>query len=179
MFHLKHPAEELALNLRAYISTVLPALQCSMDFQTTDGRAMLLRYVTSYVTKNQDGIDSDSLYSQHISGGQAATRYIMDMKPAEPEMWLALSSTKISWSPSRTKRYIIPSVEKSVEDKTANKWRNRCENMAEQSFLNWLTLTGHSKAVPKVYRKGNNTLVGFIFKQFHSSTKNIFFNMFS
>ena len=160
ILHLKHPAEEFALNLRAYISTVLPTLQCSMDFQTTDGRAMLLRYVTSYVTKNQDGIDPDSLYSEHISGGQAATRYVMDMKPAEPEMWLALSSTKIARSPSRTKRYNIPSVETCENDKTANKYRNRTESMSEQSFLNWLRLTDHTKTVPKAYRKGNNTLVG-------------------
>jgi hypothetical protein len=105
--HLKHPAEAFACNLRAYISTVLPALECSMDFQTTDNRAMLLRYVTSYVTKRQDGITSSSLYSYNISGGQAAVRYVMEMKPAEPEMWLVLSSTKISWSSSRTKRYNV------------------------------------------------------------------------
>ena len=160
IFHLKHPAEEFALKLRAYIFTVFPALQCSMDFQTTDGRAMLLRYVTSYVTKSQDGIDTDSLYSPHISGGQAATRYVMDMKPAEPEMWLALSSTKISWSLGRTKRYIVPCVETAIDDKTANKYRNRSDNMSQYSFLTWLRLTDHSKTVPKLYRKGNNTLVG-------------------
>ena len=86
--HLKHPAEAFACNLRAYISTALPALECSMDFQTTENRAMLLRYVTSYVTKWQDGISSDSLYSYNISGSQAAVRYVMEMKPAEPKMWL-------------------------------------------------------------------------------------------
>ena len=57
VLHLKHPAEEFAMNLRAYISSVLPALQCSMDFQTTDGRSMSLRYVTSYVTKHHDAIE--------------------------------------------------------------------------------------------------------------------------
>ena len=98
VLHLKHPAEEFAVHLRAYISTLLPALRCSMDFQITDGRAMLLRYVTSYVTKWQDGISADSLFSYHISGGQAVTRYVTDMKPAEPEMWLALSPKKIAWS---------------------------------------------------------------------------------
>ena len=43
----KHSAEAFALNLKAYISTVLPMLKCLMDFQITDGRAMLLKYVTS------------------------------------------------------------------------------------------------------------------------------------
>jgi hypothetical protein len=43
ILHLKHPSEAFALNLRAYISTVLPTLHCSMDFQTTDGRGMLFK----------------------------------------------------------------------------------------------------------------------------------------
>lgn len=72
LLRLKHAADAFALNLRAYIDTLLPAFQCSMDFQTTDGRAMLLRYVSSYVTKWQDGISTDALYAYHISGGQAA-----------------------------------------------------------------------------------------------------------
>ena len=46
----------------------------------------------------KDGITADSLFSYHISGGQAPTRYVTDMKPAEPEMWLALSPKKIAWS---------------------------------------------------------------------------------
>ena len=107
----------------------------------------------------KDGIDADSLYSQHVCGGQAATRYVMDMKPAEPEMWLALSSTKISWSPSRTKRYVVPCVETVIDDKTANKYRNRSDNISQYLFLTWLRLTDHSKTVPKLYQKGNNTLV--------------------
>lgn len=43
--HLKHPSAEFALNLHtnAYIARVLPALKCSMDYQTTDGVGMLLR----------------------------------------------------------------------------------------------------------------------------------------
>lgn len=73
---LKRPAEAFSHNLRAYIFTVLPALKCSMDFQTTDNRAMLLRYVTSYVTKWRDGMNNDSLYSSNITGGQAAIRYV-------------------------------------------------------------------------------------------------------
>lgn len=84
--HLKHPPEEFAINLRAYISTVLPALKCRMDFQTTDGIAMLLRYVTSYVTKSHDSQTIDSMYSYHLEGRDAAARYLMRHKRAEPEM---------------------------------------------------------------------------------------------
>ncbi len=159
ILHLKHPADAFALNLRAYISTLLPALQCSMDFQTTDGRAMLLSYVTTYVTKWQDGLGPDALYSYHISGGQAAIRYVMDMKPAEPEMWLALSSVKISWSSSKTKRYIVPLPENVSQNKVAEKYRNRPDTMASCSFLTWLRMVDHSKTDPKLYKQGN-TLVG-------------------
>ncbi len=159
ILHLKHPADAFALNLRAYISTLLPALQCSMDFQTTDGLAMLLSYVTSYVTKWQDGLGTDALYSYHISGGQAAIRYVMDMKPAEPKIWLALSSVKISWSSSKTKRYIVPLPENASENKVAEKYRNRPHTMASYSFLTWLRMVDHSKSDRKLYKQGN-TLVG-------------------
>ncbi len=159
MLHLKHPAEAFALNLRSYISTLLPMLRCSMDFQTTDGRAMLLRYVCSYVTKSKDGIDTNSLYSYNVNGGQAAVRYVMDTKPAEPEMWLALSSTKISWSSSRTKRYIVPSPETALLNTTAEKYRNRKSELSHYSFLSWLRATDHAKTSPQLY-KTNNTLVG-------------------
>ena len=134
ILHLKHPADAFAMNLKAYIATFLPALQCSMDFQTTDGRAMLLSYVMSYVTKWQDGIGTDALYSPNNSGGQAAVRYAIDMKPAEPEMWLALSSTKMSWSCSRTKRYTVPLPQYVSENEIAKKYRNRPETMANYSF---------------------------------------------
>jgi hypothetical protein len=158
-FHIQHPADAFACNLRAYIATVLPSLECSMDFQTTDNRAMLLRYVTSYVTKWQDGISSDALFCHNISGGQAAVRYVMQTQPAEPEMWLALSSTKVSWSSSRTKRYTVPTSDKANEDNTVNKYRNRSTQMSTMSLLEWLRNVDHSKANPKEYR-GGNTLVG-------------------
>ena len=101
---MKHSAEAFALNLKAYISTVLPMLKCLMDFQITNGRAMLLKYVTKW----QDGISTEALYVYDISGSQAAVRYVMEMKPAEPEMWRSLSSIKLSWSCSCTKRYTRP-----------------------------------------------------------------------
>lgn len=157
--HLKHPPDAFALNRRAYISTILPTLQCSMDFQTTDNRAMLLRYVTSYVTKWQDGISADALYSHNISGGQAAVRYVMETKSPEPEMSLLLSSTRISWSNSRTKRYNVPTQDKATDDKTAEKYRNRPYNMTSLSLLSWLQNVSHSKSTPSKYTSGT-TLVG-------------------
>ena len=74
-----HPHEAFALNLRSYISTVIPTLQCRMDFQTADGRSMLLKYVTSYVSKWKDAYSNDALYSTHTTPYQAAYRHLRDM----------------------------------------------------------------------------------------------------
>ena len=123
--HLKHPSKEFALNLRAYIDTILPTLKCSMDYQTTDGHAMLLRYVTSYVTKWQDASYIDSLYSYKLQGYQAAVRHLMSNRPAEPEMWFELSSKKVTWTCSRTKRYNVPTRDTIKMGKIANAYGNR------------------------------------------------------
>lgn len=84
LHHLKHPAKEFAMNLRAYIQTLLPTLKCSMDYQTTDGVGMLLRYVSSYVTKLHDALAVDSLYSYELIGNQAAIKSLMSSELAEP-----------------------------------------------------------------------------------------------
>ena len=124
--HLKHPAEEFAMNLRAYISTVLPALKCRMDYQTTDGVAMLLRYVMSYVTKSHDSPTVDSMYSYHLQGRDAACHYLMRHKPAEPEMWFFLLGEKVAWTCSRTKRFVVPTSETVINDETVLKyWRRQ------------------------------------------------------
>ena len=78
--HLKHPAAEFALNLQAYVSMLLLALKCSMDYQTTDGVGMLAR-----IKKFRDDTPIDSLYSYKLQGRQAAIRYLISNQLAEPE----------------------------------------------------------------------------------------------
>ena len=77
LLKLYHPADAFAVNLRAYISSLLLSLKCRMDVQTSDGHGMLLRYVTSYVSKWQDSFHSDSLYSGHAEtyDGRHAYRF--------------------------------------------------------------------------------------------------------
>ena len=76
-----HPAEVFAHNIRAYISTILPALQCRMDVQCSDRHGILLKYVSSYVTKAHDAYNSEALYSVHTTPYQAAFRYLKEMSP--------------------------------------------------------------------------------------------------
>ena len=49
ILQLYHPQEVFAINLRCYLSSLLPALRCQRDLQFSDGNDMLLRYVSSYV----------------------------------------------------------------------------------------------------------------------------------
>ena len=49
-------------NLRAYLMTLLGALRCRTDIQLADGKGMLLKYVSSYVTKMHDSSVSEGLY---------------------------------------------------------------------------------------------------------------------
>lgn len=157
--HLKHPPKEFALNLRAYIATLLPALQCRMDYQTTDGVAMLLRYVTSYVTKYHDSTSLNSLYSYDLEGRQAATRYLIQNSPTEPEMWCFLQSKKIAWSSSKTKRFTAPVSTNVTEHKTVQKYWQRPAHLNHLSLIVWLRQFNTNASDPKPYKQGT-TLVG-------------------
>ena len=83
---ISHSAEAFHLGLRGYIDTLLPALQCSMDVQATDGKSMLLKYVSSYVTKWKESYHSENLEVATISPSTAAFKYLASMDICEPEM---------------------------------------------------------------------------------------------
>lgn len=61
-----------------------------MDVEFSDNSGMLMRYVSSYVSKFKDSQSTDALYSTHLIPAQAAYRYLRDMKPCEPEMVMTL-----------------------------------------------------------------------------------------
>ena len=60
-FH--HSRSDKGCNLHAFVPAVTGSLQCSMDVQSSDGKAMLLKYVTSYVAKCHDAVKTQQLYS--------------------------------------------------------------------------------------------------------------------
>ncbi|CAE7542364.1 unnamed protein product [Symbiodinium sp. CCMP2592] len=48
---LKHPRDAWEAKVRAYMPDVLGCLRCHMDVQASDGRGMILRYATGYISK--------------------------------------------------------------------------------------------------------------------------------
>lgn len=188
LLKLYHPREAFVANLRAYITTVLSSLNCSMDFQTTDGKMMVLRYVTSYVSKWKDAYANDSLYSIHVSAYEAAYRHLREFQPCEPEMWLYLSMIKHAWSASRTKRITVPCSDNVDRCSAYTKYKQRKVTDEASSFIEWLRKNNHVAAKPVPYKEGN-TLVGikqsspfypeFFFQELilnypHRSTENLY-----
>jgi hypothetical protein len=131
-----------------------------MDFQTSDGRGMVLKYVSSYVSKTHDTVNTDGLYSYHVDPHQAAYRFISVMRPSEPEMWLSMTSYKQAWSSSRTKKFVVPRCMGDAEDnKICDAYRKRPEEAEDLTLLKWLRLYDTSKPNPVPYKSGT-TLVG-------------------
>lgn len=60
---LHYTEEEAHRSIRAYVTTLLGSPRCRMDVQVAGGEGMLLRYVTSHVTKMHDASTSEGLYS--------------------------------------------------------------------------------------------------------------------
>ena len=78
--------EEAQRNIRAYITTLVGSLLCRTGVQVADGKAMLLKYVTSYVTKMHEACSSEGLYSSDVTNYQAAHSFLRTVSPLAPEM---------------------------------------------------------------------------------------------
>ena len=155
-FH--HSRSDKGCNLHAFVPAVTGSLQCSMDVQSSDGKAMLLKYVTSYVAKCHDAVKTQQLYSVDLGAYQAATSFLKNMHPLEPEMVLQLTSMKIALTNSRTKPFTAPTPGQT-QHKVHLKYLGRPANDEHLTFLQWLREYDHDKNPPKRYKDGS-TLVG-------------------
>jgi hypothetical protein len=88
--HLHHTQEDASEGVRGYFTPVLDALRCHQDAQVTQGRGLLLSYVTKYVAKW-----SDSSYNEWMSDLASVTslcrKVLFEYHPKEPEMALQLA----------------------------------------------------------------------------------------
>ena len=99
-FH--YTEDDAQRNIRAYITTLLGSLKCRTDVQLADGKAMLLKYVSSYVTKMHESATSEGLYCKDVTGYQAAHSFLRTVTPLEPEMVFQLSNIKVCWTDKMT-----------------------------------------------------------------------------
>ena len=119
----------------------------------------MLKNVSGYVSKGKESYHTDSLYSPFLNPATAAIRYAMHLDICEPEMWVLLSSKKISWTNAPRKQFRVPdTIEKVLSNTTIQRYYQRpslCEHM---SLLTWLCSFNDAPAVP--YRYPCNKVVG-------------------
>lgn len=145
--------EEDALRLiRAYVSTLLGALRCRTDVQLVDGKLMLLKYVSSYVTKMHETATSEGLYCRDITEYQAANSFLRTVRPLAPEMIFQLSSVKVAWMDKLTKQFRVPHPSQEEQNLVYQLYLKRDLNKDHLSLLQWLrnhTTTGNKAKTVK------------------------------
>ena len=99
-FH--HTADDADRHIRAHLTTILGSLRCHSDIQLADGKALLLKYVNSYITKMHESATSEGLYCNDLTGYQATNSFPRTVTPLEPEMIFELASTKVCWTDKMT-----------------------------------------------------------------------------
>ena len=161
---ISHPSSAYHSGIRGYIDTQLPELRCSMDVQTGNGGQMLMKYVTSHVSQGKDSFHSNVLYSSTAPPATAALKYAMSLDVAEPEMWVLLTSRKLSWTNATRKKYslqVIPEI--AAKDRVLEKYYSRSESTESLSLGGWLRIVDDTQAVPERYLDTKAVLVGLRF----------------
>eukprot|EP00438_Fugacium_kawagutii_P025234 Skav236123 [mRNA] locus=scaffold900:1522:8592:- [translate_table: standard] len=125
--------------IRAYLTDILASLRCHVDVQMSDGRGMLLKYVSGYVPKFSDSFTTDWLCDQG-SDYAIAKRVLTDYHPLVPEMTLQLA---MQWFPQcfaggSLQRFRVPvpwegDMPERVKQYMTSKWR--AEDMTLAEFL--------------------------------------------
>ena len=77
----QYTQEDAGRNLCTYLTTLLGALCCRTHVQQADGKGMLLKYVSSYVTKMHESATSEGLHCSDVTGYQAANSFLRTVRP--------------------------------------------------------------------------------------------------
>ena len=155
-FH--YTEDDAQRNIQAYITTLLGSLKCRTDVQLADGKAMLLKYVSSYVTKMHDSVTSEGLYCNDVTGYQAAHSFLRTVTPLEPEMVFQLSNIKV-WTDKMTMLFRPPFPDQTTTHKVYQMYLQRPGAEEDQSLLQWLRCHQTSTSKPKPYHN-DRVLVG-------------------
>ena len=146
-------------NIRAYITTLLGSLKCRSDVQLADGKAMLLKYVSSYVTKMHESATSEALYCKDVTGYQAANSFLRTVTPLEPEMVFQLSTIKVCWTDKISTVFRPPFPDQTSTHKVYQMYLKRPNSEQDQSLLQWLRSHQTSTTKAKPYHE-DRVLVG-------------------
>ena len=130
--------EEAQRNIRAYVTTILGALKCRTDVQLANGKGMLLKYVSLYVTKMHEAATSEGLYCTDLTGFQAAHSFLRTVRPLEPEMVFQLSNIYICWTDKLTKQFKPPFPDQTDGNTVYQLYLRRPPTEEDLPLLQWL-----------------------------------------
>ena len=169
VLHLQHKEEDwckynragVPEGIRAYVPDLLDSLHCHIDVQASDGRGMLLKYVSGYVPKFSDSFTTDWL-SDQCSDYAIAKRVLTDYHPLEPEMTLQLA---MQWFPQcfaggTLQRFRVPVPwEGTCPERVAQYMRSRwrADDMCLEEFLRKTNKKGQiQNYIKKAYEKATH-----------------------
>ena len=143
--HLHHAEEDHDLGLRAYFPDVMDALRCHQDLQLSDGEALLLQYVSKYVSKFSDS-SYDEWLNDQAGADSVARRVLFEYHPLEPEMILQLAGANFrQWgvgTASGGKRSLVaPSLTDDEPTKEMQLYMESAWRREDMSFLEFLRKT--------------------------------------
>ena len=99
---------------------------------------MLLKYVSSYVTKMHESATSKGLYCMDVTGFQAANSFLRTVQPLPPEMAFQLSNIKIAWTDKMTRQFAPPHHDQEKENMVCQLNLRREPAEENMSLLQWL-----------------------------------------
>ena len=147
----QHTEDDAERHIRAYITTLLGSLQCRTDVQLADGKALLLKDVSSYVTKMHESATSEGLYCTDVTGYQAAHSFLRTVTPLEPEMVFQLSNIKVCWTDKFTVLFRPPFPDQTGNNKVYQMYLQRPHTEEDQTLLQWLRCHQTCGSKPKRY----------------------------
>ena len=118
------------------------SLHCRTDIQLADGKALLLKCVSSYVMKMHESATSEGLYCNDVTGYQAANSFLHNVKPLEPEMIFQLSNLKVCWTDKMTLLFRAPFPNQTEGNKIYGMYLQRPVAEEDSPFLNGSDATG-------------------------------------
>ena len=147
----QHTEDAAERHIRADITTLLGSLHCRTDVQLADGKALLLKYVSSYVTKMHESATSEGLYCTDVTGYQAAHSFLRTVTPLELEMVFQLSNIKVCWTDKSTVLFRPPFPDQTGGNKVYQMYLQRPHTEDDQTLLQWLRCHQTSGSKPKPY----------------------------
>ena len=155
----QHTEDDAERHIMAYVTTLLGSLHCRTDVQLADGKALLLKYVSSYVTKMHESATSEGLYCTDVTGYQAAHSFLRTVTPLEPEMVFQLLNIKVCWTDKFTVLFRPPFPDQTEGNKVYKMYLGRPQTEDDQTLLQWLRCHQTSGSKPKPYAD-DRVLVG-------------------